>query len=66
MGKVTAQIRVADEVRIAAALLQREHPDAVDFNLKEIEARLAREGLTDTVPARDPDDYVRQLREGFE
>jgi len=47
MGKVTADIRVADEVWIAAALLHREHPDAADFSLKEIEARLVREGLTD-------------------
>lgn len=47
MGKVTAAIRVADEVWIAAALLHREHPDAADFSLKEIEARLVREGLTD-------------------
>ena len=47
MGKVTAGIRVADEVWIATALLHREHPEAADFSLKEIEARLVREGLTD-------------------
>ncbi len=47
MGKVTAAIRVADEVWIATALLHREHPRAADFSLKEIEARLVREGLTD-------------------
>ena len=47
MGKLTATIRVADEVWIATALLHREHPGAADFSLKEIEARLAREGLTD-------------------
>ncbi len=47
MGKLTAAIRVADEVWIATALLHREHPGAADFSLKEIEARLAREGLTD-------------------
>jgi hypothetical protein len=47
MGKVTAGIRVADEVWIATALLHREHPRATDFTLKEIEARLVREGLTD-------------------
>ena len=46
MGKVTAAIRVADEVWIATALLHREHPQASDFSLKEIEARLVREGLT--------------------
>jgi hypothetical protein len=47
MGKLTAEIRVADEVWIATALLHREHPEAFDFTLKEIETRLAREGLTD-------------------
>ena len=47
MGKLTATIRVADEVWIATALLHREHPEAADFSLKEIEARLAREGMTD-------------------
>jgi hypothetical protein len=47
MGKVTAGIRVADEVWIATALLHREHPRAPDFSLKEIEARLVHEGLTD-------------------
>jgi hypothetical protein len=47
MGKVTAGIRVADEVWIATALLHREQPGATDFSLKEIEARLVREGLTD-------------------
>ena len=47
MGKVTAEIRIADEVWIAAALLHREHPQAVDFSLKEMEARLVRERLTD-------------------
>jgi len=47
MGKVTAAIKLADEVWIVVALLHREHPDAPDFSLKEIEARLVREGLTD-------------------
>src|SRR5438105_12031534 len=47
MGKVTADIRVADEVWIATALLHREHPRSGDFTLKEIEARIVREGLTD-------------------
>src|SRR4030095_13896036 len=47
MGKMTATIRVADEVWIATALLHRENPRAADFSLKEIEARLARERLTD-------------------
>lgn len=47
MGKLTAAIRVADEVWIATALLHREHPETSDFTLREIEARLVREGLTD-------------------
>ena len=47
MGRVTAAIRIADEVWIATALLHREHPEAADFSLKEIEARLVREGLTE-------------------
>jgi len=45
MGKLTAAVRVADEVWIATALLHREHPKAADFSLKEIEARLSREGM---------------------
>ena len=47
MGRVTAGIRVADEVWIATALLHRERPGTTDFSLKEIEARLVLEGLTD-------------------
>lgn len=54
MGKVTADIRVADEIWIATALLHREHPRAPDFSLKEIEARLVREGLTDKRPGVYP------------
>jgi hypothetical protein len=47
VGKVTAGVRLADEVWIAAALLHRERPRAADFTLKELQARLVREGLTD-------------------
>ncbi len=54
MGKVTADIRVADEVWIAMALLHREHPRSADFSLKEIETRLVREGLTDKRPGVYP------------
>ena len=54
MGKVTADIRVADEVWIATALLHREHPRSGDFTLKEIEARIVREGLTDKRPGIYP------------
>jgi hypothetical protein len=45
MGRVTAAVRVADEVWIAAALLHREQPGRADFTLKEIDARLSREGI---------------------
>jgi hypothetical protein len=54
MGRVTADIRVADEVWIAVALLHREHPRSADFSLKEIETRLVREGLTDKRPGVYP------------
>jgi hypothetical protein len=47
MGKLTAAIRVADEVWIATALLHIERPRKTDFSLKDIEARIEREGLTD-------------------
>lgn len=45
MGKVTADIKVADEVWIATALLHGERPDAPDFSSREIEARLVRERI---------------------
>ena len=48
MGKLTAGIRLADEVWIATALLHRERPDSIDFSLKEIEERLLAEGLTES------------------
>ena len=51
MGKLTAAIRVADEVWIATALLHIERPRETDFSLKEIEARIEREGLTDDLRA---------------
>ena len=46
MGKMTAVVRLADEVWIAVALLHREQPRAVDFSLKDIEARLIREAVS--------------------
>ena len=42
------QIRLADEVWLAAALLHREHPERADFTLKEIEARIRQENLSGT------------------
>lgn len=43
------EVRVADEVWVAVALLHQEHPDRADFSLKEIESRLAKEHLTPAV-----------------
>lgn len=45
-------IRVADEVWIATALLQREHPDCKDFAVAEIVARAQDENLTGTPSLR--------------
>lgn len=42
---VAAELKVADEVWIAAALLHREHPEAKDFPVEEIVERARREGL---------------------
>jgi hypothetical protein len=44
---VKTQIKVADEVWLATALLHRENPLAEDFSLKEIEERAAKAGLID-------------------
>ena len=40
-----SQLKVADEVWIAAVLLHREHPEAVDFAIEEIVERARKEGL---------------------
>jgi hypothetical protein len=40
------ELKVADEVWIAAALLHRELPGQADFSVEEIVARAAKEGLT--------------------
>jgi len=45
--KIVAQIKVADEVWLATALLHRENPSREDFTLKEIEERAAEEELID-------------------
>lgn len=44
-NEVLANIKVADEVWIATALLHREHPGAVDFSIEEIVGRARQEGL---------------------
>lgn len=41
-----AELKVADEVWIATALLHREHPDRGDFSVREIVDRAARENIT--------------------
>jgi len=40
------EVKVADEVWIATALLHREHPEAADFRIEEIVERARREGLS--------------------
>jgi hypothetical protein len=42
----TADVKVADEVWIAAALLQQENPDQTDFSVEDIVERARREKLT--------------------
>jgi hypothetical protein len=46
-AKTTQQIKVADEVWVATALLHHENPSREDFTLREIEERAAQEGLID-------------------
>jgi hypothetical protein len=36
MNPVVAEVRVADEIFVAAALLHREHPDREGFTIGEI------------------------------
>ena len=40
-----SEVKVADEVWIAAALLHREHPEAYDFSVEEIVERASKAGL---------------------
>jgi hypothetical protein len=51
MPKTAADVKVADEVWIATALLHREQPDRSDFSLKEIAERLKVENLAGGVRA---------------
>jgi hypothetical protein len=53
--KVLPQIKVADEVWVATALLHRENPSRPDFTSQEIVARAAREAIIDQ---RRPGVYV--------
>jgi len=43
MSTISEQIKVADEVWVATALLHREHPERCDFKLEEIVERAAQE-----------------------
>jgi hypothetical protein len=46
MGTSTPQqVKVADEVWIAAALLHREYPSAIDFSIEEVVEHARQEGL---------------------
>lgn len=44
-SQVLSNVKVADEVWIATALLHREHPQAADFSIEEIVERARRAGL---------------------
>ncbi|HZU31188.1 MAG TPA: hypothetical protein VFB79_08745 [Candidatus Angelobacter sp.] len=44
-----AQLKVADEVWIATALLHREHPEKSEFSMDEIVQRAQKEALTSTL-----------------
>ncbi len=46
---VDAELKVADEVWIAAALLHRAHPEARDFAVEEIVQRAKEEGLCQAI-----------------
>jgi hypothetical protein len=45
-SKFRHELKVADEVWLAAALLHREHPDRADFAVTEIVERARQESLT--------------------
>jgi hypothetical protein len=49
MPRVAHELKVADEVWIATALLHRERPRQADFSVREIQDRVKQEGLTGTV-----------------
>jgi hypothetical protein len=53
------EIKVADEVWLAVALLHREHPERIDFSTDEVMERAAREGNNE--PLR-PGVYVHVLQ----
>jgi hypothetical protein len=57
-SKVRHELKVADEVWIAAALLHRENPGRADFTVAEIVERARQEGLT---PELRPGVYVHAV-----
>jgi hypothetical protein len=46
-SKTKQDVKVADEVWLATALLHRENPSMQDFTVKDIQARAEREGIVD-------------------
>lgn len=58
-SKTTQEIKVADEVWIAVALLHRKHPDREDFSVDEIVERARAEGITSK---HRPGVYVHALQ----
>lgn len=58
LSKLRDELKVADEVWLAAALLHREHPDRADFTVVEIVERARQEGLT---PELRPGVYVHAV-----
>lgn len=46
LTQVASNVKVADEVWIAAVLLHRENPEQADFSIEQIVERARREGLT--------------------
>jgi hypothetical protein len=57
--KSKPQIKVADEVWLATALVHRENPSQEDFTVKQIESRAEEEGLIDD---RRPGVYLHILQ----
>ena len=45
LSSVSTRVKVADEIWVAAALLHREDPKAIDFTVEQIVGRARREGL---------------------
>lgn len=59
MSELTTAVKLKDEIWIATALLHREHPEAVDFTVREIKTRLVQEGLSDA-PRRGFEAHLSQ------